>query len=458
MLLTGILFLVQAKQATGPVQTWEKVIAPGVTYRMQVRPEGPFLVNAVRVSTRAKGVLMTGELAQGGVFEPEGEHLGRTTLSDTMKRTRALVGINADYFPFTGDPLGAMVKDNELISRPFPGRAVLCWGDGFIKTAYLGFAGSVRFANGIQSLGGLNEECLNDMVVLNTPTARYATASDVADHVVLEMSEKISPTGSWKFKVKRLVTDKKWIKLEENEGSLTYRGKPGDRMNYLRPGDEVTVNIDCTGADWKKTKEVVAGGPLLVANGKKYVPYKEEGFTEGFATKRHPRTAIGKANNGDVWFVTIDGRQGVSEGMTLDELAGLMLEFGCVEAINMDGGGSATLSVRSLVVNRPSGGAERQIANALLVYHLFDVPQVAAAEVSPVIAGPAELTSSGSAVYRVVDETGAEVPTNEVIWSATGAAWVDQSGTLRGNAEGACILMALVRGASIQLTIQVKKP
>ena len=66
----------------------------------------------------------------------------------------------------------------------------------------------------------------------------------------------------------------------------------------------------------------------------------------------------------------MDGRQPAkSVGMTIAELAALMLEFGCVEAINLDGGGSTTMVVEGKVVNTPSDAAgERPVSDALLVF------------------------------------------------------------------------------------------
>ena len=50
-------------------------------------------------------------------------------------------------------------------------------------------------------------------------------------------------------------------------------------------------------------------------------------------------------------------------------LADLLLEFGAVEAINLDGGGSTTMVVREKVVNRPSDpSGERQVSDAILVF------------------------------------------------------------------------------------------
>jgi len=75
----------------------------------------------------------------------------------------------------------------------------------------------------------------------------------------------------------------------------------------------------------------------------------------------HPRTAIGGDRTGSVmWLVVVDGRQkGYSEGMTLQELGGVMHNLGCWNATNMDGGGSSVMAMAGddgslRVVNSPS--------------------------------------------------------------------------------------------------------
>jgi exopolysaccharide biosynthesis protein len=97
----------------------------------------------------------------------------------------------------------------------------------------------------------------------------------------------------------------------------------------------------------------------------------------GFATGRHPRTAVGVARGGRrLLLVVVDGRQkGYSDGMTLRELAEVMRAFGARDAINLDGGGSTTLvyadpdsSGKLRVANRPSDPTgERPVGNALAI-------------------------------------------------------------------------------------------
>lgn len=67
-------------------------------------------------------------------------------------------------------------------------------------------------------------------------------------------------------------------------------------------------------------------------------------------------------------MVVVDGRQEpLSVGMTYPELASLMKRLGCAYAMNLDGGGSSTLWLDGHIMNSPSDGRERRVANSLIV-------------------------------------------------------------------------------------------
>jgi hypothetical protein len=454
MLLALLTIAVQS-----PVETrvWEKLIAPGVTYRMEVT-DGPLLINAVRVTPGAEGVTFTGELANGDVFDPESATKGRETVTAMAARKSSLVAVNADFFPFTGDPLGAMVRNGELLSTPHNGRAVFCWGKGVARTGYLTFSGSVSFEGQSQSVFGVNQECGENMLVVNTPAAGFAVSREPATHVVCVLAETIAPTGQWRPRVRRTVENATSVPINDDEIVLTFRGSPKEKFTFLSTGDQFNLKLETKGADWNAVTDVIAGGPFLVKAGKPFVPYSAEGFTDGFAKNKHPRTAIGRTASGDLWLVTVDGRQSMSAGATLSEMADIMIRLGCDEAINLDGGGSTALNIASLTVNRPSEGVERPVANALLVFSSF-IQSVALPVGEPgiVIAGPASLKLGETAQYRVVNGSGADVEGVQVLWSAQGGAWVDQSGLLRGSTEGTCRLLALSEGLVVSLTVSVIK-
>jgi hypothetical protein len=126
--------------------------------------------------------------------------------------------------------------------------------------------------------------------------------------------------------------------------------------------------------------DLVQAGPLLVDDGHSVVDgADEEGFSAGAAQfdsditdGRYPRCALG-VNDDELLAVCCDGRRtGVDAGLELAELARLMISFGAHQAINLDGGGSATLVHRGHLLNRPYSNVDqpapesRPVVTALL--------------------------------------------------------------------------------------------
>ncbi len=112
----------------------------------------------------------------------------------------------------------------------------------------------------------------------------------------------------------------------------------------------------------------ISGDPLLVTGGNSVADLDDH--------ELHPRTAVGYSRNGRyLYLVVVDGRQPFySEGMTLRELAALMVSLGAQYAMNLDGGGSSTMVVegtdgRPVILNSPIDnyipGRERPVADHL---------------------------------------------------------------------------------------------
>lgn len=124
-------------------------------------------------------------------------------------------------------------------------------------------------------------------------------------------------------------------------------------------------------ARWERDiegEDVVTTGPVLLIGGE-----EEPLVVNDFNTRRNPRTAVGRKADGTVLLVAVDGRNKQAAGLSMFELRQLMAALGCVDAINLDGGGSTTMVVRGTVVNHPSDNnlfdpaGERPVANAIVV-------------------------------------------------------------------------------------------
>lgn len=132
----------------------------------------------------------------------------------------------------------------------------------------------------------------------------------------------------------------------------------------------------------------------LIADGK-YVCQEQKGNDNW--KYRHPRTMVGQKENGDIVLAVVDGRQSHQDmnGVTGVEMSAILASKGCVDAWNLDGGGSSTMIVRKMngwdfvndgnkfnkdnsswyITNSPSDGSERSDGNHLFV--VVKLPEIA---------------------------------------------------------------------------------
>lgn len=105
-----------------------------------------------------------------------------------------------------------------------------------------------------------------------------------------------------------------------------------------------------------KIKTAIGGGPVLLQDGELKITNNEELKFAGKAIlDKHPRTAVGYTANNQLIMFVCEGRfPGRADGLTLTQMAGLLKEIGCVEAINLDGGGSSCLLINGKETIKPS--------------------------------------------------------------------------------------------------------
>jgi hypothetical protein len=115
------------------------------------------------------------------------------------------------------------------------------------------------------------------------------------------------------------------------------------------------------------TQGAISGRPLLVRAGQPAANFDcDDPVT--LACQRAPRTAVGLSADGNTLLLAVvDGWQASSLGLTAAELASFLQARGAAYAIALDGGSSSTLVMDSAVINSPSDGVERSVANQLAI-------------------------------------------------------------------------------------------
>ncbi len=306
------------------------------------------------------------------------EAVGLETTSSLAGRYGAVAAINGGFFrtsgTYRGDSAGIIKIDGKILSETNNNRAAV----GFIRKENQTeiILGHLKFEGFIETdkKQKLDLNCINcprveNQLVLYTSEFHRTTLTDAKGVEVGIQNNRIVS-----------VNDKKGSsRIPENGFVLSAAGTARDWvLKNLKVGTKLNVqsklisieDSQIQNSKWLMAEDIVGGGPQLIKNGKIEITFEREKWGESFSTTRHPRTAIAKTKDGKILLVVVDGRQpGYSVGMSLTELANLLLEFGATEAINLDGGGSSTMVVENKIVNKPSDQTgERPVSDALLVF------------------------------------------------------------------------------------------
>jgi hypothetical protein len=365
-----------------PAQASAIEVAPGVQWTTIVREAGPERINVLELDPAVvRGVLSNGRIT------------GRERVSSMARRTGAVAGVNGGYFGPSGDPVGVLAIDGQLLSEPVDGRSGLLVSAGRATVAPLRFRGAVtinavtRLIDGLDRTRGLVPACGGRGGDLPTVRPNAAlTCTDASELVLLSPSYGARPPREGG--VEAVLRDGMVARVRgPGTGPVPRDGLlltgTGDAARFLRnaalPRSRAEVELRLTASgqplDLAQQTLMVGGGPRLLRGGRVSVTAKAEGFAPPqapaffgtFVAARQPRTLAGVRTDGTVLLVTVDGRRpGWSAGMTLPEAARLMQSLGARDALNLDGGGSSTMTVRGEVVNRPSDRAgERAVSDGV---------------------------------------------------------------------------------------------
>ncbi|MBQ2754547.1 MAG: S-layer homology domain-containing protein [Clostridia bacterium] len=290
-------------------------------------------------------------------------------LSQNLK---PVAGVNGDFYSLqTGVPISHCISDGYIISKDKTGQdSVGFLEDGTAFIGWLEIKTTVIKDDASAIVENINKYRQPHQVYMFTEEFGKETHDTDPGLVVVltDLSDKISIQGEVTATVESVDYFTGSTALPKDKIIISINDKLKEQDNYkffesLTAGDVVTIKSEFTGdTRFLEAKTVMGGsqGRLLnkgVVNDKLQV---------GAA----PRTAIGVREDGSSIFYTIDGRQtGHSYGVQLTTLAKRLKELGCVDAINLDGGGSTTCGVilpgysDFTVTNSPSDGSVRKNSN-----------------------------------------------------------------------------------------------
>jgi hypothetical protein len=351
-----------------------EVVAPGVRlYRLAdpslLNPPGPVAIQILRLDPRR--VRLESALSDDQI-------VGTETVLDTAQRHKALAAINAGFFLPNGDPNGLLQVDGELVSDTTRPRGAIAVTTDDQRVTRLLFDvvtadARVRFGTDVDAPGvdiaGIDTIRQRGKLMLFTP--KYYAHTDTAARGIewlvagspLTVRERRDDVGSTPIPPGGFV--------------LSYGGlDPPPELETVKVGELAKIErrfVTRHGsppARWAAAEHVIGGAGLLARNGQNIHDWVIEDLRKGFSTERHPRTMVGVDRDGDIWLVTVDGRNPqISLGMTFVELQRLAARLKLTDVLNLDGGGSTTMVVKGAIVNHPSDATgPRKVSDALLVF------------------------------------------------------------------------------------------
>ncbi len=338
-------------------KTEKESITKGLKYTHIYRgtENGPLSIHALELDPRRSSLSVKRELAYQ-------ELTGRETVSDISERTDAIAAVNGSFFNLTdGKPVGLVYNNGMLLTEPIESwDRIVFEENGQFKIKDLQFKGGLISTDKTDyPVNGINRQRMMDEIIIYTPESGETTHTNefgwewvVQDNEIIDI---YPDTGN------SIIPQEGYI--------ISANGNSIEMLTSLQIGDQVNVEWIFDPPFDKDERFALNGGPRLIDNGRLVEPELwEDLFKPDIINSHAPRTAIGMTSRGKVLFVTVDGRQpALSMGVTLVELAEIMKEFGAEEAVNLDGGGSTTMVIEGEVINSPSGGIQRKVADALII-------------------------------------------------------------------------------------------
>ena len=387
LLMLGVLLLMgpaarpaaaQVEYDTVAVQT----VGPGMVHRRIVAPAVPWSIDVLEIDL--KNPYLRLETVKSNDLRAGGRE---TTSSMAARRNApghwAVGAINADFFNLgSGETTGLQITAGEVVHREAPDHPAIGFTpDNRATLARAVVGGMVRARGASLTINGYNEARATDQIILYNRYIGARTGTNAAG-----TEARIRPLTAWttndtlRAVVEAVENGVGNMSLAAGQAVLSGHGTAAAFLQAnVRVGDTLKV-FQRVSPGLRGITEMVGGNPLLVRNGAP-LGLSNSAFDVG----RNPRTAVGfNADTTRLYFVTVDGRQASSAGMSNYELRDFLLVLGVAQGFNLDGGGSTTMVVRGRIVNAPSdSGVERPVANALVAISTAPLGPVALLQATP---------------------------------------------------------------------------
>lgn len=333
---------------------------PGIDYR-KITTENKQTVHVLEVDPKLISINL--------VRAKDLKH-SRESVIDIAKHYHAIAAINGGFFRVNeqgeGCPAGLLKINRKLYGIAYKARAAIGWDN---QT-------NITLIDRIQTKTtiDINQQPLPINAMNSLLTTNHAVLySDNYDRKHL-----IFDTNAIHFIINdNKITDiqrQHTIKIPSDGYVYSVDSNLIPNLPTINIGDQVSINsqliplLNPTDAQlWETVPFILSGAPLLLKDNIKITDYNPEGLRGSFINEPYARTAIGILNNGN-WLLAVAEKNVThgTAGLTVPELATVMQELGCNNALNLDGGGSSTMYYNNRLINHPEGDEDESLGFATI--------------------------------------------------------------------------------------------
>lgn len=370
--LTIIIFILYANSTFSFDTLCVKEVGPGYTYIHLVDTTKPLSINVLKMDlTNPFARLRTA--ISNDVFNRGGERTS-SMAARKMKEGQYIIGaVNCDFFGW--EPVqsqNSTVVDGEYIKGVKLKRGMFAiTADNTPYIDEFQFEGYFVSGNDTIMIDGLNAQ---DTALSVRLFNHYWSTPIVVNHshaaFLLTSCSKLLPNTKIQFNYVREVSVPDSVRLKQGEYLLLMKKEKSETLLSTIDKSKSLEIFSGTKTQIDNIFTLFGGLPVLVKEGKHPNTYiGREGLSSEKFVDVNPRTAIGfNENKTELFLATVDGRQSNhSIGIPLIDLADFMIELGCYEVLNLDGGGSTNMTIRDSIVNKTSDfTGERPVYNYVI--------------------------------------------------------------------------------------------
>ena len=263
-------------------------------------------------------------------------------IAGMASRVSALGLINAGYYdPAVNSPIGFLMDQGQVLSLPTLGRPVFYMtSDNHYGIARISPSLFIKINDVTAEIRGVNTHYKGETLLYTDVYSSKIAYHDTHEYITI-IDDMVKSIGYKEY-------------VDQGEMVLAFSRESGGLFGSVVRGHEAVLEF--VSSVPKELMLAVEGGPLIINRGLPVSTHERNQYSSSIISTRAPRTLVGITRGGNVMFITIDGYQQSSSGLTFDEMLEFFRDKGFYSLMCLDGGRSSALIFKGSVMSSPAMG------------------------------------------------------------------------------------------------------